>query len=231
MPPAIVSALSLDISYDYEYSDAMRALSRAKHDGFLEVIPQLAAKAIAASVPVEHQPLIDRLTMLGMSMMHGKDSAQIQAWLHETARLLGDIPEGVLFDAIDGCVQEPGRVFVPSVGEIRERASEALRKQERRAARLNRLATLIAEGVQIPDWVDPPKWGEARSEFREDDRCTPEQAKAILAEFGLPSGFSDKLAGLLQPEPPKSRADLIAEGSEPPPIGKTPDADPWAMMA
>lgn len=231
VPPAIVSVLGLDSSYSYEHPDTMRALSRAKHDGFLETIPQLAAKAITASVPVEHQPLIDRLTMLGMSMMHGKDAAQIQAWLYETARLLGDLPEGVLFDAIDDCVKEPGRVFVPSVGEIRERASAALQKQERRAARLNRLAKLIEDGAEIPDWEPPTRWGLNGPEpvpAVPEPICTPEQAAAILKEYGLPSSYGEKLAGYLKPEPHKSRAEWVAEGKEPPPIVPT-TPDTWTM--
>ena len=202
-----------------EYPAQLRTLSVAKHEGWLEIIPQLAEKALAALVPVEGKALVNRLTMLGMSMANGKDREQITAWLHETARLLADLPQSVLFDAIDECVKEPGRVFVPSVGEIREKASDTLQKREREAARLNRLANLIAEGVEIPEYIppEPIDWALPTAERREPN-VTPEEAAAILEEFGLKSSMGSKLAGMLKPAQPKSRNEMIAEGREPPPI-------------
>lgn len=206
----------------------MKALSRAKHEGALDALPALADKAAASLTPVEYGALIDRLTLLGMSMAAGKDSDQIKAWLHETARLLSDLPQAVLFDAIDECVKEPGRVFAPSVGEIRDKAAEPLRRREREAARLRWLTNLVAEGTDIPEWAEPEPWP-GRPERTEPD-CTPEQAAAILAEFGLKGSSGDKLAAMLTPEKPKTRADYIAEGRDPPPL-KSKDTDPWAMMA
>lgn len=223
----MVSALALDAGISYDYHSEIGGLSRAKAEGWLGAIPALAEKARAALVPVEPQALIDRLTMLGMSMANGKDAEQVKAWLHETARLLADLPQFVLFDAIDDLVKEPGRVFLPSVGEIREKAAARLQKEERRAARLARHAKLIAEGVTIPDYQPPrPTWSD-EPEKRDEPNCTPEQAAAILKEFGLPSTFS--AAAYLKPEPPKSRADLIAEGITPPPI-RADKPDPYAMM-
>lgn len=203
----------------------MRALTIAKHQGFLDAIPALADKAAAALAPVERQTLLDRLTMLGMSMANGKDSDQVKAWLHETARLLSDLPQGVLFDAIDECVKEPGRVFCPSVGEIRDRAAQTLHRKEAHSARLRLLANLIAEGLEIPEWAAPPNYKPAEPE----PFCTPEQAASILAEFSLPAAYGERLAGFLKPEAPMSRADMIAVGKVPPPI--KPDApDTYAMM-
>jgi hypothetical protein len=214
-----------------EYPSQLKALARAKHMGMLAAIPALADKAAAALVPVDHNELVDRLTMLGMSMANGKDAEQVRAWLHETARLLSDLPKRVLFDAIDDCVKEPGRVFVPSVGEIRERAASSLQRAERIAARLRLLAKLIAEGVDLPEWVEPTagRFTIPPATEPEKEVCTPEQAAAILAEFGLSSSYGAKLAGMLKPEPEKSRADYIAEGREPPPL-KPKEPDHWAMM-
>lgn len=229
MPPQVVSILALDGGYFEEVSQS-RALARAKHEGFLDAIPVMAQKALAALAPVEHQPLIDRLTMLGMSMANGRSDAQVHAWLHETARMLSDLPQHVLFDAIDQCVKEPGRVFVPSVGEIREKASARLAKEERRAARLAGYAKLIAEGVEIPEWVapPPPMWGDPQPE--PEPNCTPEEAAAILKEYGLPSSYGQKLASYLNPERSRTRAELLADGICPPPINPE-KPDPYAIMA
>lgn len=228
VPPAIVRALNLDSGLSSNYNDQIKSLSRAKHEGFLDVLPSLADKAAVALAPVEMGSLIDRLTMLGMSMANGRDADQIKAWLHETARLLSDLPQDVLFEAIDECVKEPGRVFAPSVGEIREKAATPLKTRERRAARLRNLANLIAEGVEIPDW-QPPAFATPTPAFREEDRCTPEEAAAILKEFGIKSSLGDHLANYLKPEQPKSRADHIAAGREPPPLRPTPPSS-WEMM-
>lgn len=204
----------------------MRALTLAKHQGFLDAIPSLADKAAEALTPIERQPLLDRLTMLGMSMANGKSNEQVTAWMHETARLLSDLPQGVLFDAIDECVKEPGRVFCPSVGEIREKAATDLHRKEAHAARLRLLAKLIAEGVEIPDWVAPPHY--KRPEPEPVWNPAPGEIAAILAEHGLSGSLGEKVAGFLKPEPPMSRADMIAAGRVPPPIN--PDKpDPYAM--
>ena len=41
--------------------------------------------------------------------------------------------------------------------------------------------------------------------------------------------MGDKLAEMLAPDKPKSRADYIAVGEVPPPLIR-PEPDPWAMM-
>lgn len=236
VPQRIVRALWLDtglhsFSYgaSYDFPDQMRALSKARHEGFLDAIPALADKAGAALAPIATQTLRDRLTMLGMSMANGKHPDEVKAWLHETARLLGDLPQSVLFNAIDDCVKEPGRVFLPSVGEIREKVAAPLHRLEVHAARLRRLAQLIEEGVEIPAWVPPPQWGQPDPLPQPEPVCTPEQAAEILAEFNLPSSYGEKLAGLLKPDAPKSRAEMIAQGIAPPPINP-PKPDPYSMM-
>lgn len=211
----------------FEYPHQLSALSRAKSKGFLDAIPALADAAAAALGQVDHKRLLDRLTMLGMSMANGKSADEQKAWLHETTRLLADLPEAILFDAIDTCVMEPGRVFLPSIGEIRDKAAEPLRRAEREAAHLRRLALLIREGVTIPDWVQP-------STLRLDPEpekkiVTPEERRAILAEYGL--GENGSLASLLNPERPKTRAEWIAEGKEPPPIKTDPESDGRQIMA
>ena len=215
VPPQVATVLWLNAEGDYWREDALKRLAHAKRQGCIDAIPALAERATAALAPIPRQSLIDRLTMLGMSMTNGKDAEQIKIWLHETARLLEDLPECVLLPAIDECVKEPGRVFVPSVGEIRAKAEPQLRKIQRQAARLNRLKQMLAEDVEIPDVPpEPPRWGE--TEKRTEPNCTPEEAAAILAEFGLKSSFGSSLAGMLKPEEPKTTQQMAAEGREMP---------------
>lgn len=227
VPREIAAALWLNSNSPVEYPDQVRALSRAKHDGFIEAIPVLADKAAAALAPVKPKTLLDRLTLLGMSMAHGKSPEEQKAWLHEATRLLSDLPQGILFDAIDECVREPGRVFAPAVGEIRAKAAQPLQRAEREAARLRRLAMLIAEGVEIPDWIEPQFPAKPKPP---EPLCTPEEASAILAEFGIKSAYGKKLAAMLQPEPELTRAEMIAVGREPPAI-QPDERDGWDGMA
>jgi hypothetical protein len=221
VPANTNQALCLTAECSWNYHDAVAGLARAKRDGVdVEGIPALAAKAHAALAPVESQPLIDRLTLLGMSMMHGKDAAQVQAWLHETARLLADLPEDILFDAIDECVKEHGRVFAPTVGEIRERADSALRLRQRVASRLQQVADLIASGVDVPaadpvkSWMSPPE-----PAFREQDRCSPEDAAQILSELGISSTAAATAKRHLGPLGKPTREDYIALGVDPSSLG------------
>lgn len=199
------------------YASGKKALARAKHEGLLDAIPALADRAAAALQPVDSKRLLDRLTLLGMTMLHGKSAEEQRAWLHETVRLLSDLPERIVFDAVDSCVKEPGRVFAPTVGEILAKAGPVLERAERQAANLRQLANLIAEGVEIPEY-EPDPWGRPLN-HPEVKPCSGEEADAILREFGLrgsPQG--DKLAGMLAPDKPKSRSDYIAAGEVPPPI-------------
>lgn len=227
VPATIASALSLNGSYDYFRDDARKILAHAKHQGIISVIPQLAADATAALAPIPRRTLVDRLTLLGMSMANGKDSEQVKAWLHETTRLLEDLPASVLLPAIDDLVKEPGRVFVPSVGEIREKADVHYKKLHRQAARLNILRQMLEDGVPLPEWVEPvvPSFNPAPPE----PNCTPEEAAAILAEFGLPSsgGLAAKLAAGLKEDRPTSAQEAALAGVEPRPERPR---DPYALL-
>lgn len=217
LPAEVSSALRCAYSGEWDYKDACTALAVGKRDGFDQQFPVLADEAQAALAPIPAGKLIDRLTLLGMSMMHGKSSEQVRAWMHETARLLADLPQSILFEAIDECVKEPGRVFAPTVGEIREKAAEPLRKLERTAARLRRVAMLIEEGVDVPAAEHPEArpWNRPIPDFDETQRCTPEQAASVLSEFGLRSGVLNKVAANLGPRRLPTRADYIAMGVDP----------------
>lgn len=201
----------------WDHPDAVRGIARLKRDGLVDTIPALSTAAIAALAPVSTTALVDRLTLLGLSMPGGKDGPQMSAWLHETGRLLHDLPEDILFNAIDECVKEPGRIFVPTVGEIREKAAGPLRQRERTAARLRKMAILIEDGEDIPPAEPEMKWSWPVKEevFDESTRCTPEEAAAICAEFGLSSTATAMATRHLGPAKAPTRADYIALGVDP----------------
>lgn len=97
-------------------------------------------------------------------------SIDAKAWMHETSRLLEDLPQEILADAIDTAVKNSARGFMPSVGEIR-----AVAEPKIRALRLERWRL-----QQVIDHEDQ------RTE-KEDSapRCTPEEARRITEEVGI----------------------------------------------
>lgn len=218
---------SLNLTTGSSYWNALRELSKAKAEGFVDTIPALADAAAQSLAPVDHKALINRLTLLGMTMLHGKSPEEVTAWLHETARLLSDLPEHILFNAIDECVKEPGRVFAPTVGEILAKASNPLHHAETEAARLREMANLMADGVTIPEYEPPAPMAWNTQPEEPKVYCTAEEARQILIEEGLvgtPTGDAlEKMmvAGRVEDKRPKTRAEYIAQGKVPPRL--TPD--------
>lgn len=169
--------------------------------------------------------------MMGLSMLRNIAEDAQRAWLHETTRLLSDLPGSLLLDAIDDCLKHPGRVFPPTVGEIREKIAAPLQRAELEAANLRRLATAIADGVEIPEYEEPKHLHLSGEPIppKPAEVCSPQAARAILEEFGLRGPAADKLAATLDAERPKSRAEMIAAG-EVPPLIQTPESDSWRFM-
>jgi hypothetical protein len=200
-----VKQLWLDTNSHYWSEDAGKMLARAKYDGTAETIPMLAAHATAGLAPVQPEALRQRLTMLGMSMANGRDAAEATAWLHESTRLLEDLPETVLFQAIDDCVKASS--FLPSVKEIRDRADPAFRKLQRQAARLNVLRQMLEHGVPLPQYVPPPE--DAWNPKPKDKPWFPKEGETaqIIAEVRA------SLAGKSSSKTPQ---ELGAEGREMP---------------
>ena len=116
-------------------------------------------------------------------MIRGLTNDEREAWLHETGRLLADLPERIVFEAIDECVKEPGRCFAPSVGEIREKAAAPLRRAEIEAANLRRMAQLIAEGAEIPEYA-PPQYLDLPGKPKEAGRRSLAKPRASLPSMG-----------------------------------------------
>jgi hypothetical protein len=95
-------------------------------------------------------------------------SLDATAWLHETGRLLSDIPQSILAAAIDEAVMKSTRGFMPSVGEIRAIAEPKMRDLRIERSRLQQVLEHVEEPPTAPE-----------------ERCTPEQAAEILRQAGL----------------------------------------------
>lgn len=130
-------------------------------------VPSLIDAHTRALAPCHSDWLQKRLRLLWKSLaVSGNIDAT--AWLHETGRMLSDLPQDILAGAIDQTVMEAGRVFVPTVGEIRAIAEPELGKR--------RLAKWRLEQIQAHKRADP---------IAPTERCTPEEADRIRREAGI----------------------------------------------
>lgn len=141
---------------------AKRELERAGIDQ-----QQLLAELTDANRPTSRDWLQKRLRLLWKSSTPA-GSLDATAWLHETGRLLADLPQDILAAAIDTAVMQSVRGFMPSVGEIRAIAEPHARLRRLQEDRL-RAAMEWTPPVPVP--TEPT--------------CTPEEAAAILAEEGI----------------------------------------------
>jgi len=103
--------------------------------------------------PVAVEWLADRLGLMWNAMGHSRDPGVATAWLHETTRLLSDIPGDIAADAIDEAVKASERGFMPSVGEIRKFADPMVAKRKRALVRLNAVTNYQA---RKPEEVERP---------------------------------------------------------------------------
>lgn len=95
---------------------------------------ELLADVERQLTPTDHDWLADRLTVLWKSSTPAR-SLDATTWLHETGRLLADLPQSILAPAIDEAVRTAGDDFMPGVGSIRKIAepkADALRRQHER---------------------------------------------------------------------------------------------------
>lgn len=98
-------------------------------------LPRLIAAHDAALAPTDRDWLQKRLRLLWKSSTPA-GSLDATAWLHETGRLLEDLPQDILAEAIDQAVMQSERGFMPSVGQVRAIAEPRVRDRQRAAARL-----------------------------------------------------------------------------------------------
>lgn len=132
-------------------------------------MPALIAVHEQALRPTSSDWLQKRLRLLWKSstVPNGLDAT---AWLHETGRLLCDIPQDILAFAIDEAVKRSERGFLPSVGEIRALAEPKLIERRRNLGRLKHVRD-----------TEPQR----KAPLAPEDRCTPEQAREIMKRFGI----------------------------------------------
>jgi len=173
--------------YGGEWSSA-RALAAISRGGFVDHIPALAQAAAASCQPCDPEKLKKRLTVTGMAMAPNRAPAEATAWLHELSRLLGDLPEDIVFEALD--IHQRKCRFPPTVAEIREIADPIMEKRRKETARLDAMARFLASGQPIPQMaVNPPKrhvmdpCGEALTP------AETEELNAILARIGASTRY------------------------------------------
>jgi hypothetical protein len=132
----------------------------------IDTTPLIAAHEAALAPPTQDW-LAARLTQLWKSTTPS-GSLDAKSWLHETGRLLMDIPRDILSFAIDEAMRQSVRGFTPSVGEIRAIADPQLKRRKLHCWRLKKIDRLKPE---------PP--------LSESERCTPEQAEEIRKAAGI----------------------------------------------
>lgn len=159
--------VKLDSTYSaFDAKSAAKGLAEYRSE-----IPALARRMRDACRPVSHDLLTKRLTALGMTMAPNRPSAEATMWLHETSRLLGDLPADIFVQSVDECQRRS--VFLPTVAEIRAIADPAFSERKTKAARLE--AILVA--MDEPSLPSP---GQPSTRL-----CEPKQAEDILREYGL----------------------------------------------
>jgi len=161
--PLVVSALH-DWHGRWTPAEARESLDRSGAD-----LPALIAAHELAMRPTDTDWLQKRLRLLWKSSVVG-GSLDATAWLHETGRLLSDIPQDILSPAIDEAVMKSERGFMPTVGEIRAIADKELSVRKTRLMRLR----MVNDYQRAKPAVVPVE-----------ERCTPEEAAAIIAKVGL----------------------------------------------
>lgn len=188
------------------------------------MLPEAAANARAALGPVEPRRLTDRLTALGMMMAPNRPPAEATVWLNEMTRLLGDLPEDILANAIDGLVKTCK--FLPTCSEIREKAEVLVGQRRRMVSQLEAMVRYVDSGQTVPD-IAPRH--EPETQRRQDQPMTPDQVEKwneIMAKAGAltrykPDGSRYEVAKDGKTErhrgPPRkpTRQDYIALGVDP----------------
>lgn len=198
LPTQIAASLS-DTYLPWNLADCFRETA-AYHDQ----IPGLASQMEAACQPCPWGHLTQRLTALGMMMAPNRPAAEATVWLHEMRRLLEDLPQDILDEAIDQC-QRTNR-FLPTVAEIMAIAEPLFTKRKAYARRLRAIADRLS-GTPVDA---------ARIEHQA-RLCRPDEAEEILRENGLLEAVRERQQ-TRQPASPlrkPTRQDYIEMGVDP----------------
>lgn len=171
MPLPVISALA-DSGGSWHREHALRIIEREGCDA-----PALLDALNAGLEPVDNHWLAARLTVLWKSSTPA-GSLDAKAWLHETGRLLCDLPRDILAQAIDTAVQSSLRGFMPTVGEIRAIAKPLQEERKRQAARMR---------VVVHGELGRPRypWEPEEREIAPEDLCTPEEAEALIRKHRI----------------------------------------------
>ena len=134
-------------------------VTRRSDDSLMHIVEQKATDAIMPAVrgaraslePVDRKWLGNRLSLLWSHMSHERDEDRATAWLHETARLLSDLPQDIVSWAIDRAIIESERGFMPSVGAIRKHADPKASEREAGFYRIEAVARELARIQLMPE--------------------------------------------------------------------------------
>lgn len=140
-------------------------------------VVRAAGEMRAALQPCGRDWLKKRLSGMALAFGHERDPDRVAAWLQETGRLLWDLPQDILADAIDEGIKRSERGFMPAVGQIRAIADPLVAQRRQQASRLEAMAAMI-DGRSTADTVARP-W----------ERAAPE--KPAPADDRIPRGEVD----------------------------------------
>jgi len=167
MPLSVSSALA-DGAWDREH--AISVMERESVDA-----PALLAHLDAGLRPVPSEWLAERLRILWKSSVPS-NNLDAKSWVHETGRLLSDLPTDIVAEAIDTAVRNSLRGFMPTVGEIRAIAVPLF---ERRKQQVDRMRVVVHGELARPRYP----WEPPERNIAPEDLCSPEQAAQILRDL------------------------------------------------
>lgn len=148
-PPVVPRSIALscdDSPYrlsSWSAADAVRGLAEDER----RQLPAIASAVAAANNPCDRRWLKGRLSSMALAFGHDRDVDKATAWLAETGRLLLDLPQDILDQAIDQAIKRADRGFMPAVGQIRAIADPLAEARARQADRLARMAELAADAA------------------------------------------------------------------------------------
>lgn len=128
--PGETSALA-----DSEYSSLAWSAAHAAKSFTLARATELCRRHDDGLTPANHGKLAARLRVLWESTTP-TSNITAKAWLHETGRLLADLPIDIAYAAIDRALLASDKGFTPSPGAIRSQAEPLIAERRRHAARL-----------------------------------------------------------------------------------------------
>lgn len=204
--------------------DSRYALARLGEEERREVA-DAATAAERLCAPMNHERLVQRLTALGMVMAPNRPPAEASVWVRETARLLSDIAEDVLCEALD--TLQKRMKFLPTVAEIRELADPVMERRRKDRGRLDAMRRYLESGKPVGKLVQiEPQRNimDRRGEEMSEADC--EELNGILESLGActryrPDGsryeVSKRAPKIVRHDRPQmpTRSDYIAMGVDP----------------